>query len=343
MTMVAVVLRSGGSVRRLALVVALTLATPACGFNSGGLYPDGGPLTGDAATPLPDGSSPARDRTQPGGDAGGTDGPGGTDLAPGRDAAADASPADGPTDGGVDAADLPVDAASDAPGSDLPADVTPGPDLPPGCGVPVVGAALCARATGLVACYRFENNLKDDSGNHNDLTGSSTAFTTGRDGQGLITSPMTSYSIANNNSFDAIATANQLTVEMFAKPRVLPTGTRGVLLDKDLAFALYVNPDGTVSCTAGAGVLTTPASMVLVTGIFTHVACTFDGTNRRIFLDGAVAASDNATDTQIAGGDLHLGENSPTRGDPFDGELDSLRIWSLVRSDAEICGVSRGP
>ena len=74
-------------------------------------------------------------------------------------------------------------------------------------------------------------------------------------------------------------------------------------------------------------------------GTWYHLAATFDGTNIRVFVDGAAIKSDEcAGSMRIDDSELVIGRGDPeySSGEYFDGALDEIRIWAVARSPAEI-------
>ncbi|MEZ4774091.1 MAG: LamG-like jellyroll fold domain-containing protein [Bacteroidia bacterium] len=79
-------------------------------------------------------------------------------------------------------------------------------------------------------------------------------------------------------------------------------------------------------------------SNVPVTNEWTHVAGTFDGSTLRIYINGILANSSAGTYTANPSRPLRIGAGA-TEGTPlfyFSGKIDEVRIWSDVRSQAEI-------
>jgi hypothetical protein len=72
-----------------------------------------------------------------------------------------------------------------------------------------------------------------------------------------------------------------------------------------------------------------------ITGKWHHVACTYDGTTRKIYLDGVVVGSDapighNVTSTA----NFRIG--STNNGEYFGGSIDEVRIWNIARTQSQI-------
>jgi hypothetical protein len=66
-----------------------------------------------------------------------------------------------------------------------------------------------------------------------------------------------------------------------------------------------------------------------------HVAVTFDGTVRKVFVDGVVRAAANAAGHNVTtNGNFSIGKTYGTEF--FDGQIDEVRIWNIARSDVEV-------
>jgi hypothetical protein len=73
-----------------------------------------------------------------------------------------------------------------------------------------------------------------------------------------------------------------------------------------------------------------------------HIAGTWDGTTKRLYIDGVLARSGTSQisyDTH----DLYLGadENNGSLALPFDGVLDDLRVYSRALSLQEIAALAQ--
>jgi concanavalin A-like lectin/glucanase superfamily protein len=72
-------------------------------------------------------------------------------------------------------------------------------------------------------------------------------------------------------------------------------------------------------------------------GQFHHLAGTYDGTEMRLYVDGALDASQPllGASALVSGGSVLVGQSSSIF-DQFDGQVDELRIWDSARSETEI-------
>ncbi|MBO2012488.1 LamG-like jellyroll fold domain-containing protein [Hymenobacter negativus] len=96
--------------------------------------------------------------------------------------------------------------------------------------------------------------------------------------------------------------------------------------------ALRLSPTGIINYWWGPDlVVTTPD----LSGHWHHVAATFDGTTRTIFLDGVAVGSDTpGSHTVPSPSNLRIG--STNNGEYFNGSIDEVRIWNVARSAAQM-------
>ena len=230
-----------------------------------------------------------------------------------RTCVGDEPPIDAPAG---DAPDAPIDSAIDGP--------------PP--------APFCDPADpALVGCWPFEGNTSDGSGQGNNATAQNTTFTTGKVGMGITLGATSLIAIPDAASL-APPTA---TVEAFVNPTVLPTGTaRMGIFDNNGSYGLFINAAG-LSCSMSV-VATAPPIPI---NTWTHVACTFDGTTVRIYVDGAPAGQPVGGGTALGPGGIEgstIGSNSPS-GDQLIGSIDQVRVWNVARTAQQVCAASGAP
>lgn len=247
----------------------------------------------------------------------------------------------------VDAADLPIDGSTeiidarevaDAPGAvDAMADA-PNAMVDAAMAMPdaMTVAPFCDPSdASLVACYAFEGNLADGSGqNHTPSTAVNTSFAAGKVGNGLVIGNTTEVDVPDSPAFDVAA----VTIEAWVKPNLgaFPTG-RGGVLDCNNQYGMFVLATGLVTCTASSSV-TSP--MPIASGSWSHVACTENGTTVALYVNGSLVASGPAgtLPTSATTGFTLGGNNPPGGGDPLVGMLDQVRLFKVARTAAQICG-----
>lgn len=147
------------------------------------------------------------------------------------------------------------------------------------------------------------------------------------------------------NPSASLALSNQFTFEAWIKPRSAQCSTilargNGTNLDAtDYLFA--VGTDGTncgvmkLALMVGGAWAASESAVPL--NAWTHVAATFDGTNRAFYLNGvldrAVAGSGSIFQS---GSPLFIGRRGTAGSNYFDGTLDEVRVWSSARSAGQI-------
>ena len=228
----------------------------------------------------------------------------------GPDAADDAAAPDGPADA--------ADAQGDGAGSDVP--------LPP----PFCDPSL----PDLVACYRFENDVKDGSYYGNDGIATAVTYGPGIAGLAVRTTSSSDISVSERASLD-IGTA--ITMELWVRAAAFPNGSNRVgLVDNDAQYSLFLHANGEIRCAASGPWLVAPGAIVLHE--WAHLACVYDGTELRLYKDGTLIASQLQTGPLTSSGTtgLSIGHNNPS-GDEFDGALDGLRIWRVARNASDLC------
>jgi hypothetical protein len=225
--------------------------------------------------------------------------------------------------------------ASDVPGDDAQLDGA-GPvtvDATPEQMDAPAQAAFCNAANDqLVACYRFENSLDDDSSYHHNGTATVT-YGTGKAGMALIVGTVNGVDIADSATFDVA----ELTIEAWIAPSVLPSGgARAGVLDYDGQYGLFVQANGDLTCTAGT---TVTAQAQVQPNQWTHVACTHANNMISIYANGTLITSAAASPIPTGStSGITLGGNNPANGgSPLNGMLDQLRLYGVGRSAQQIC------
>jgi Concanavalin A-like lectin/glucanases superfamily len=227
-----------------------------------------------------------------------------------------------------------TDARADAPTE---IDARPGPPDGP---VPINAPPCDDQSKDLIACYRFDDGDKADQepkdgssyGNDGSSTGTSLVASKPGLGMALAFSPTASALVQDDPSLDVPT----LTIELWLDARSLPPlGGRAGLLDENGEYGLFLAPDGGIRCSIGSA---TDIGLKVPAGVWTHVACTYDGSIVRLYQDGVPGPTLNTMvvipTAPIDG--LALGQNLPS-GDHLDGALDDVRVWRVARTRAQVC------
>ncbi|MFY8109189.1 MAG: LamG-like jellyroll fold domain-containing protein [Bacteroidia bacterium] len=134
---------------------------------------------------------------------------------------------------------------------------------------------------------------------------------------------------------------NKLSVEAWVRPLSLTSRMSLFAKDADTltpSFNLEINPGGTLSFTTGTSVgnVTLTSTKTLTTLLYSHIAAVYDGVKMKLLINGdtagEIAQSGNiATNTN----DFYIG-CSANRNRFFGGNIDEMRVWDTVRTDAQI-------
>jgi hypothetical protein len=214
--------------------------------------------------------------------------------------------------------------------------------LPDAPGPDATRSAFCDSITGLVACYEFEGNARDGSGNSLDATATGVTFVPGGH-LGMAMQVDGNSSATVDPTF--LVNTDAVTIEAWIRPTQLPSSEPpqpANILDVDQQYAFVLNSDGTLTCDLhpkpGKFSTTKPTGTV-ATDQWTHVACTYDGNHlARIYINGIVAATNTDGGTLGKGGHgFGIAQNYPM-GAHLVGLIDQLRLLNVARSPAEICG-----
>ena len=213
-------------------------------------------------------------------------------------------------------------------------------NCPSDCQSPSCGDAgspqLCdANDPSLVGCYRFESSTqpgKDDSRYGNNATSTNATLVAGYDGNSIKLGASSQMLVAKSPSLDV----SHLTIETWIRLDAVPAGARAGLFDSNVQFGFFVQKSRVLRCTAAGGAAQTTALVSLL--VWTHVACTYDGANIKIFVNGVEQASAPATGAISTSGTTgaSIGSNNPT-GDNLAGLIDDLRVWNVARTTDQIC------
>jgi uncharacterized repeat protein (TIGR03803 family) len=201
-------------------------------------------------------------------------------------------------------------------------------------------------ANAAVADYRFNEGtgtaVLDSSGYNNNgtITGGVTRLVDGARGQVL--------SFNGSNGLVSIADAASLdlttgmTLEAWVRPTSVDSWRTVVLKETDggLSYSMYAN-DGDANKPAGYVRIGSSEEKVrakkrLSSGVWVHIATTFDGTTMRFYVNGEEVESRKETGTiRTSDGTLRIGGNL-VWGEWFRGQMDDVRIYNVAVGSAQI-------
>jgi hypothetical protein len=194
---------------------------------------------------------------------------------------------------------------------------------------------LCPRISDLALCLRFEDEAIDESSRKHPLAVENVAFEPGLMRQAGRFGPLGGIAVPESAALDS----PRLTIEAWINPRTMPAaGTQMGVVDNNGQYGMFLRPDGNVVC-IGRGIAT--AAAVVQPGVWHAIACTFDEALLAIYVDG-VKKSEVVSLGPLQGAGTtgtSIGRDNPEGGD-YDGLLDNVRIWRIVRTPQQICAAA---
>jgi hypothetical protein len=223
------------------------------------------------------------------------------------------------------AVDLPAPDLSPAPMPDAAA-----PDLAP----PAVDdrPGSCPPSPDLTLCLRFEDALADGSPQRASLDGEGVSFTSGPTGRAASLSPGSRITVP---SIEVLGPGGGSTLEVWLRPTML--GRRMVVLDGP--YRLTILASGSAMCSVGGEYALNTDSVSA--GVWTSLACTFDGTTITLWVGGKSVRRGALTQSIPASARALIGMDMDG-GSLLNAQIDNLRVWKRVRTESEICGAALG-
>ncbi len=132
------------------------------------------------------------------------------------------------------------------------------------------------------------------------------------------------------------------TIEAWIKPNGAPAnlgiigwGTYGSTNQVN-AFRLD-NSGGIFNYWWGNDLYVAPTGFNLYDGSWHHLAATYDGITRAIYVDGVMKNSDAPTGLNVSGtSNLAIGLTAPSLNEYFNGSMDEVRVWNYARTQCQI-------
>lgn len=191
-------------------------------------------------------------------------------------------------------------------------------------------AAKPCAVNDLALCLTFEGSSVDQStAPIQAAEASGLDYVPGKQGQGARFGSQSALRFGPNIVFDLPAGA--ATIEAWIK-RASSTED-AVVFDDDARFSLTINAAGQVWCKSSGGAIT--GARVVPVEQWAHVACVIEGGTMRAYVDGALDASGPGAVVSSPSSPAAVGGNAPS-GEPFVGVIDSLRVFRVARSPADI-------
>ncbi len=139
------------------------------------------------------------------------------------------------------------------------------------------------------------------------------------------------------NLGDVAVAGNQLTVEAWVNPRSIGSAR---VLEKLEDYGIQFTAGNIVRFMTKHGFTwdVLDGQQPVGTNGWTHIACTLDGLDKTIYVNGVLDQSKPYNyDVRVTSNDLIVAASSPAASEGFlDGVVDDVRVWSVGRNEAEI-------
>jgi hypothetical protein len=189
----------------------------------------------------------------------------------------------------------------------------------------------------LAACYDFNadsgTTVVDGSANANNGISTNASYDAGVEGSAIVFAGSGQVIVADHDSLDP---TGAFTLEAWIRPDSIPGSGRWGIIDKDGQYGMFLYAGAQIYCiVVGSG---STSVGPISAGVWTHVACVFDGDSMIVYLDGLPFSEASAVAASNTGGaGLYLGANSPSGGDHFSGRIDGVRLWTRGLTPEEAC------
>ncbi len=211
---------------------------------------------------------------------------------------------------------------------------------------------VTAPATGLVGAWSFNENAgtvaADASGNGRTGTIRQAIWVAGgRYGAALAFDGINDWVTVTDHA--SLRLTAGVTVEAWVKPGVMGGWETVVMKERGAAahsYALYAHdggslPEGAPVPSANVRVAgdhrTLRGTSAVSSGVWSHLAMTYDGAMLRLFVNGVEVASRAQSGPMDTGaGALRIGGNNSWTGEFFQGQIDEVRIYNRALSQPEI-------
>jgi hypothetical protein len=202
-------------------------------------------------------------------------------------------------------------------------------------------AAFCDRSQDtIIACYEFEGTTASSSKYALSTTTSSVTFQSGMTGlgQALVLTSGSTVQIGETTDLDL----QSFTVEAWLDQTSATNNHNVTVVNNVLQYGMFVDVDNAPYCAYFASKLFVAVGPTpLTVNQWTHVACTYDGTQLTLYVDGTAVAdiaqggSVVTTNKQGTGIGSDMINTAPEAH--YVGLIDDLRILSVPRTHADIC------
>jgi hypothetical protein len=224
-------------------------------------------------------------------------------------------------------------------------DLQPGDDQPDAATQPAP-RAICDRSDpSLRLCVDFEGAIADRSANGAAIAASGVSPME-RDGEPA--AALTTSSSMHLREAATLDIQGGLALDMWIRPTGKPSsGNTFWMLDNNTQYGASFTSTGAIRCVI-SGLSSDSSGLVPSDDQFHHVACTYDGSMLKIYIDGdlqrcaglgGAAIVTTGIDGLAIGANLSGSDTDPDYDDRFVGGLDNVRVWA--RSDLDVCAAAK--
>ncbi|NCY21962.1 DUF5011 domain-containing protein, partial [bacterium] len=194
---------------------------------------------------------------------------------------------------------------------------------------------------GLVAYYPFNGNAKDESGNGNHGTVTSAILANSLSGK-----TASAYWFDGINSRivtkNAFTFGSAFTASVWIKPESVAAW--GTILDcrtgVNAGLGLEINNAVSFTTSNGSSYSLLYSSSSLATGSWVHVVAVYDGSQKRVFINGKLSATADYATALLPSADPFVigdrGATTPVASSQFCGTIDDVRMYDRALSPAEV-------
>jgi hypothetical protein len=205
-------------------------------------------------------------------------------------------------------------------------------------------AAIAPGDADLVAHYELDGDTDDSSGNGNHgAVAGDPQWVTGQISGALNFDGVDDYiDCGTSSAFDL----TEVTVACWIKVTTFDKTWQAIVTKGDNSWRIHrwSNGNGINWAHTGLSPLSVGGTTNVNDGAWHHIAGTYDGTNRVLYVDGQVDASDTPTGTiSVSTHPVLIGENAQATGRHWSGLIDDVRIYDYGLSRAEILYLAGKP
>lgn len=142
----------------------------------------------------------------------------------------------------------------------------------------------------------------------------------------------------------SINETNQVTIEAWIQPTNYPAGDIGFVVDfsddsgQNRLILQWKDPDTSTGEALSLNVneVAVDAPVEIIIGDWIHLAGTFDGTTRRVYVNGILGDAVAGSTTLALTAEPIIGHGRRSFQREFPGAIAEVRIWNIARSEADI-------